>query len=125
MARKASLALIALSLILGLSAMLVSQGPALEFRLFNRAGFDIYQVFLSPSGALKWGRDLLSDSEDTVIQDGKSAALSANLGREGGPWDLKAVDSDGDSHLWSSIQLRSGGQLVLSSRGGLNSYSWR
>ena len=58
--------------------------------LVNGSGFDIYELYLSPSNQARWGPDQLGEY---VLESDMSFTLS---GMGCGHYDLKLVDEDGD-----------------------------
>lgn len=75
----------------------------LDFTLLNRTGLTINELYVSPSKSDDWeedvlGRDVLKQGESVEITFPRRAASSCL-------WDLKIVDSDGDSVEWENFDL--------------------
>lgn len=69
----------------------------------NRTGFPIWHLYVSPSNASDWEEDLLGASE--VINDGQTKRITLT-GYKSPKFDIKAVDSDGDSYIRMGVNVR-------------------
>jgi hypothetical protein len=81
-------------------------GPALagdaDFTLVNRTGYDIREVFISPSHKDAWGKDRMGDQ---VLEDGKRRLFKFS-DKSSCKQDMKVVfDDDGSEVIWSEIDL--------------------
>ena len=94
------------------SAMLVSAFTATtayaqsrqDFLLINRTGYDISEVYISPSKADDWEEDILG-SEDN-LDDGAEKMIRFKRVGKTCMWDLKVVyDEDDSSAVWHDINL--------------------
>ena len=68
-----------------------------DFTLKNRTGYQINYLYVSPQNSNQWGPDRLGSNQ--TVANGQDAAITIN----GYPdnvcmFDIKAVDSDGDSY---------------------------
>lgn len=75
---------------------------ASDFTLVNRTGYDIREVYISPSNRNNWGRDRMGDG---MLEKGKSRLFkfsdSASCKQ-----DLKVVfDDDGSEVTWDDFDL--------------------
>ena len=74
-----------------------------DFQLANRTGYELAQLFVSPSKSDAWGGDILGNA---TIPDGESARITFSNAATGCIWDLKVVYSDDDSSaVWRNINL--------------------
>ncbi len=67
--------------------------------LVNSSNFDIYELYLSPSHATRWGADQLRRE---VLETGYSFTLS---GMSCGDYDIKIVDEDSDECIINEVYL--------------------
>lgn len=74
-----------------------------DFKLVNRTGYELAQLFVSPSKSDAWGADVLGKA---TIPDGETAHVTFRSAAPGCIWDLKVVYSDDDSSaVWRNIDL--------------------
>src|SRR5436305_790311 len=72
-----------------------------DFVLVNRTGYDIGEVYVSPSKADDWEEDILGDEE---LGDGDQTTIRFTRAVKTCMWDLKVVYSDDDSSVvWHDI----------------------
>lgn len=75
-----------------------------DFLLVNRTGYDISEVYISPSKADDWEEDILG-SEDN-LDDGDEKMIRFKRVGKTCMWDLKVVyDDDDSSAVWHDINL--------------------
>lgn len=77
-------------------------GPHQDFTLINKTGYDLDQVYVSPSNSTDWhedilGRDVLGDDETCDIHFSRSEDTCL--------WDLRAVYTDNSAVVWEDIDL--------------------
>ena len=87
-------------LVLGLMANGRAES-SLDFNLVNATGYDIKEIYLSPSGQKEWGPNVLK----TVLKDSLTLKLSFSQKANSEKWDLKAVYTDGEIAEWSAVKL--------------------
>lgn len=73
-----------------------------DFTLVNKTGYDIAEVYVSPSAANRWGDDVMG--KDT-LDDGESVDISFSHDAEACHWDLKVVYTDKDTAQWANVDL--------------------
>lgn len=74
-----------------------------DFTLINRTGYDISEVYVSPSKTDDWEEDILGDDS---LEDGERANITFSRAGKTCMWDLKVVYSDDDSSaVWHDINL--------------------
>jgi hypothetical protein len=82
-----------------------------DFTLVNRTGYDISEVYVSPSKADDWEEDVLGDSE---LGDGVQTTIRFKRAGKNCKWDLKVVYSDDDSSaVWNNIDLCSISKITI------------
>lgn len=91
--------------ILGACALLLA-APAIagdqDFTLFNKTGYDIAEVYVSPADAKAWGDDVM---EDEVLEDTASVPITFNAKNSVCHYDLKVIFTDGDEAQWTNFDL--------------------
>ena len=87
-------------------AALLIASPALadqrDFRLVNRTGYVVNEVYVSPSATDDWEEDVMG--RDTLGSDESVNISFPNRGKAC-LYDLKLVHADGDTATWSKINL--------------------
>ncbi len=74
-----------------------------EVLLLNSTGYDIVEVYISPSSFDDWENDLLNGQ---IIEDGdKVTILVPDYNLEDCVFDIKTVDSDGDQYTQYEVEL--------------------
>ena len=73
-----------------------------DFTLVNRTGYDLREVYVSPSHKEAWGRDRMGEN---VLENGKSRLFKFS-DKASCKQDLKVVfDDDGTSVVWEEFDL--------------------
>ncbi len=93
-------------LLLGCITTVLSVGAAVagdvDFTLVNRTGYDLREVYVSPSNKNAWGKDRMGDK---VLENGRSR-LFLFSDKSACTQDLKVVfDDDGSEVIWEDIDL--------------------
>lgn len=93
---------------LALVAMLAVMSPmAMAQQMYvdvtNNTGFPIWHLYVSPASASDWEEDLLGESE--VLENGRTKRITLT-GYKSPRFDVRAVDSDGDSYTRMNINVR-------------------
>ena len=84
-----------------LSSASVYAGDA-DFTLVNRTGFDISEVYISATGAQKWGSDIL---RHTILEDAHSLNISFS-DKASCAQDIRVVFEDDNSKAeWGNVDL--------------------
>jgi len=73
-----------------------------DFTLINRTGYDIDQVYVSPSRSNNWGRDVMGQD---VLANGAATEIVFPPGTQDCNWDLKVVYSDQETATWQRLNL--------------------
>ncbi|HEX5320635.1 MAG TPA: argininosuccinate lyase [Stellaceae bacterium] len=80
-----------------------AQDAKQDFTLVNKTGYELKEVYVSPSKAGDWQEDVLG--QDT-LDDGQRVNIHFNARTRTCKWDLKVVyTEDGSSAVWSDINL--------------------
>ena len=69
----------------------------------NRTGFTLWHLYVSPASASDWEEDLLDSDE--VMEDGQTKRITLT-GYKSPRFDVRAIDSDGDSYTRMDINVR-------------------
>lgn len=73
-----------------------------DFTLVNRTGYDIREVYISPTSRNAWGRDRMGDG---MLENGKSKRFSFTE-RAACKQDIKVVFDDDKSEVtWENVDL--------------------
>ena len=81
-----------------------------DFTLANATGVEINAVYVSPSEADHWGKDILG--KDT-LPDGEEADIEFSPEEESALWDLKIEDKEGNAIIWTKLNLTEISTLTL------------
>ena len=73
-----------------------------DFVLHNETGVEIHELYVSPTTAEDWEEDVLG--VDT-LPDGESVKITFEDREKRSKWDLKVVDSKGNSIEWEALNL--------------------
>ncbi|MFH5927233.1 hypothetical protein [Roseomonas xinghualingensis] len=82
----------------------------LDFKLVNRTGYQIDQVFVGRSDSTSWENDVLGRR---VLSDGRFLNIRFNPNSRSCHWDLKVIYNDGDQGQWSRLNLSNISQVTL------------
>ena len=73
-----------------------------DFTLVNKTGYEINQVYVSPSKSDEWEEDVLGQD---VLADGDRVNITFSRKETTCNWDLKVVYSDDTSAVWDAFNL--------------------
>ena len=74
-----------------------------DFSLVNRTGYEIKEVYVSPSKSSDWEEDILGDG---VLEDKGARNIHFHRSTTSCHWDLKVVYTvDSSSAIWEAIDL--------------------
>jgi len=74
-----------------------------NFKLVNRTGYTISEIYVSPGKADEWASDILGKDN---LDEGQTFNISFNRANKTCIWDLKVVYADDDSNaVWHDINL--------------------
>jgi hypothetical protein len=86
-----------------------------DFKLINKTGLTINELYLSASGDDAWGEDVL---DVDTLADGAEVEISFSHKESACMWDMKIVDEDGDDIVWEKINLCKATEITLYYKGG-------
>lgn len=92
------------------TSVAASQDKNLDFKLINSTGLGIDKVFLSPTSSEKWGEDVMGRD---VLKNGESVDIKFHSSETECKWDLKVVDEEKDSIIWTALNLCSTESIEL------------
>ena len=81
-----------------------------DFRLSNKTGYSIHEVYVSPSSTSDWQDDVLG--RDT-LEDGEYADITFSRKARPCDWDLKVVWDDGTSSAWDHFDLCTTSRITI------------
>lgn len=74
-----------------------------DFRLVNKTGYQIDNVYLSRPNDDDWGSDVMGKD---ALADGEGVNITFNKGTRACKWDLKVIYHDDDSNaVWRALDL--------------------
>lgn len=86
-----------------------------DFVLHNATGVEIHELYVSPTTADDWEEDVLG--VDT-LPDGESVKVTFEDREKRSKWDLKVVDSKGNSIEWEALNLLEISEVTLHYKDG-------
>ena len=98
----------ALALVLALGSRARAESD-LDFTILNATGYDIPEIYLSPSGQKEWGSNVIK----TTLKDGQTLELTFSPKANAEQWDIKAISIDGKTSEWSAVKLTKIEKLTL------------
>jgi hypothetical protein len=111
--KKLVLALVAAMVVAGSVAMFARSGEQ-DFVLINKTGLTIDELYVSPTTTNDWEEDVLG--VDT-LPDGGHVTIKFSRDTTACQWDLKIVDEEDDSVVWSNINLCKAEEITLKYEG--------
>ncbi len=87
-----------LSSVLAGSAMAGEQ----DFKLVNKTGYQIDEVYVSRASSKSWGRDLMGRG---ALEEDSSVDITFNAPADACRWDLRVKYNDGDTAEWGNLNL--------------------
>jgi hypothetical protein len=96
------------------SSVAFAQGKQ-DFTLVNQTGVEISELYVSPHSADDWEEDILG--QDT-LPSGQTLEITFSPKERAKLWDLKVVDSKGNSIEWESLNLLEISKVTLHYKNG-------
>lgn len=81
-----------------------------DFKLVNKTGYQIDEVYVSRATSKNWGKDMMGKD---ALGDGESVNLSFNAPDSVCKWDMKVKYNDGDTAEWGGLNLCSIDKVTL------------
>jgi hypothetical protein len=101
----------AFAAIVALAVPAGAQEAKQDFKLVNKTGYELKELYVSPSKADDWQEDVLG--QDT-LGDGEAVNVHFSPKVKTCQWDLKVVYSDDDSSaVWQKIDLCSVEKITI------------
>lgn len=91
-----------------------AQNRKLDFKLINKTGLTIEEVYVSPSNDDEWGEDVMGKD---VLKNNESVDIEFSRAETTCLWDLKVVDSEEDSIEWTKLDLCKANEITLKYEG--------
>ena len=104
---KALVSILALSTLLSSAAF--AQGKQ-DFTVVNKTGVIISELYVSPHSADDWEEDILGQD---VLANNDSVDITFSPKEKAKLWDLKVVDSKGNSIEWENLNLLEISKITL------------
>ena len=86
--------------------LMILATPALagnqDFKLVNKTGYQIDEVYVSRVSSKNWGKDVMGS--DTLEED-NSVNITFDAPANACRWDLKVKYNDGDTAEWGNLNL--------------------
>ena len=73
-----------------------------DFKLVNKTGYQIDEVYVSRSSSRNWGKDMMGSD---ALAAGESVDLTFNAPDNVCAWDMQVKYNDGDTAEWSKLNL--------------------
>ena len=99
---------LAILLMLGLVARAADE-LNLDFKLVNKTGYDLKEVYISPTATDDWGDNIIK----ATLKDGETLALVASPKASAKKWDIKCVYTDGEEAEWHGYKLEEISTITL------------
>jgi hypothetical protein len=109
---KAVVAMLAITMLLSSAAF--AQGKQ-DFTVVNKTGVIISELYVSPHSADDWEEDILGQD---VLANDDSVDITFSPKERAKLWDLKIVDSKGNSLEWENLNLLEISKVTLHYRNG-------
>lgn len=106
--------LVMLGVTLSLAVGSAASGPVLDFTLVNKTGLTIQEVYVSPTHDDEWGEDVMGRD---VLEDDAAVEISFSRRETECLWDLKVIDDDDDSVVWTKLNLCEASEITLKYEG--------
>lgn len=103
------------ALALVLTATAVARNGQQDFTLHNETGVEIHELYVSPTTTDDWEEDILG--VDT-LPAGDSVKITFDDREKRSKWDLKVVDSKGNSIEWEALNLIEISEVTLHYKDG-------
>lgn len=81
-----------------------------DFKLINRTGFDIAEVYVSAHHADDWESDVMGKA---VLATGATVEIHFVPSDKTKEWDLKVVDGKGKAIVWENLDLSEISKVTL------------
>lgn len=73
-----------------------------DFKLVNKTGYQIDEVYVSRASSRSWGRDIMGRG---ALEEDAAVDITFDAPANACRWDLKVKYNDGDTAEWSNLNL--------------------
>ena len=73
-----------------------------DFKLVNKTGYQIDEVYVSRSSSKNWGKDMMGSD---ALANNESVSLEFNAPASVCRWDMYVKYNDGDTAQWNELNL--------------------
>ena len=73
-----------------------------DFKLVNKTGAQIDEVYVSPASAQSWGSDIMGSD---AVPSGSSVSITFPHGGSACKFDIRVKYNDGDTAEWGNVDL--------------------
>ena len=73
-----------------------------DFKLVNKTGYQIDEVYVAPSSSQNWGSDIMGSA---AVPNGTSVNITFPHSSSACKFDIRVKYNDGDTAEWSNIDL--------------------
>lgn len=84
----------------------MAAGPAFagdqDFKLVNKTGYQIDEVYVSRVSSKNWGTDVMGEG---ALEEDSSVNITFNAPANACRWDLRVKYNDGDTAEWGNLNL--------------------
>lgn len=102
---------VAFGFVAALTGSVQAEEAKQDFRLVNRTGYEIKEVYVSPSKSTDWEEDILGDG---VLGDKEGRDIHFHRSVKSCHWDLKVVYTiDSSNAVWNDIDLCSVEKITI------------
>jgi hypothetical protein len=81
-----------------------------DFKLVNKTGYQIDEVYVGPSNSDNWGKDIMGTGS---LEANRSVDISFTAPPSVCKWDMRVKYSDGDASEWTGLNLCSISTVTL------------
>jgi hypothetical protein len=93
----------AFAAVLSLAGPAIAQDAKQDFKLVNKTGYELKEIYVGPTKSDDWGDDIMGDQ---AVADDATVNVHFHPKARTCHWDLKVVYSDDDSSaVWYNINL--------------------
>ncbi|MEI6876051.1 MAG: argininosuccinate lyase [Spirochaetota bacterium] len=96
--------------------------PVLDFKLINKTGVDIHELYVSAANVDSWEEDVLGVD---ILSDGDSVEITFPGKVKATKFDLKIVDEDQNELEWYDLPLDEINELTLVVKGSKATATWK
>lgn len=92
--------LVGAMMVVGFASM--AQASDADFKLINKTGYQIDEVYVGPTSSNSWGADIMGPN---AVPDGTVVDITFPHGGSACKFDIKVKYHDGDTAEWTNVDL--------------------